>query len=224
MSFPLKVATLAAFILTAAASAMASDVSLAGSAAASYDTIPTTVRAPEAAASADNRAAADADVVFAPQTEVVQPLPSASIEKDGAGAPAPSLAALVARQDTSEALDEQSRCLAGAVYFESKGESLAGQLAVARVIINRADSGRFPDSLCGVVYQPGQFSFVRQGTMPQIRVDSGAWHQAVAIAQIALADGWDSVAEGALFFHARRVSPGWNRTRVALIDNHIFYR
>ena len=116
------------------------------------------------------------------------------------------------------------KCLAGAVYFESKGESLEGQLAVARVIINRAKSGRFADSLCGVVYQPSQFSFVRGNGMPPIRIDSRSWREAVAIAQIAMNDSWNSPAEGALFFHARRVSPGWGKAKLAMIDNHIFYR
>src|SRR3546814_2023978 len=116
------------------------------------------------------------------------------------------------------------KCLAGAVYFESKGETLAGQLAVARVVINRSQSGDFPDSICGVVYQPSQFSFIRDGRMPSIKTGSRAWHRAIAIAQIALNDSWDSSAEGALYFHARRVSPGWKHTKLASIDNHIFYR
>jgi len=116
------------------------------------------------------------------------------------------------------------KCLAGAVYFESKGETLEGQLAVARVIINRAKSGRFASSLCGVIYQPSQFSFVRGHGMPSINIASDSWREAVAIAQIALDDSWDSQAEGALFFHARRVSPGWGKTKLASIDNHVFYR
>ena len=60
--------------------------------------------------------------------------------------------------------------------------------------------------------------------MPPIRMESRSWRQAVAIAQIAMEDSWDSRAEGALFFHARRVSPGWGKTKLASIDNHIFYR
>ena len=55
-------------------------------------------------------------------------------------------------------------------------------------------------------------------------MESRSWRQAVAIAQIAMEDSWDSRAEGALFFHARRVSPGWGKTKLASIDNHIFYR
>ena len=78
--------------------------------------------------------------------------------------------------------------------------------------------------MCGVIYQPGQFSFVRGNGMPLIRLGSESWREAVAIAQIAVDDSWDSKAEGALYFHARRVSPGWGKRQLAAIDNHIFYR
>jgi spore germination cell wall hydrolase CwlJ-like protein len=137
---------------------------------------------------------------------------------------AESLAALVAATPVPDTLDPELRCLAGAVYFESRGESLTGQLAVAHVVINRAQSGRFPKSLCGVVHQPSQFSFVRGGKMPAIRESSTLWSNAVAIAQIARSGSWKNQAPGALFFHARHVSPGWRKTRIAQIDNHIFYR
>ena len=136
---------------------------------------------------------------------------------------AASLAALVAATPKPATIDPELRCLAGAVYFESRGESLPGQLAVAHVVINRAQSGRFPTSLCGVVYQKSQFSFVRGARMPAIR-QGAQWDNAVAIAQIALDGSWKNHAPGALFFHARYVSPGWRKTRIAQIDNHIFYR
>ncbi len=137
---------------------------------------------------------------------------------------AESLAALVAATPRPATIDPELRCLAGAVYFESRGESLVGQLAVAHVVINRAQSGRFPASLCGVVHQPSQFSFVRGGKMPAIREATTLWSNAVAIAQIARDGSWKNQAPGALFFHARHVSPGWRKTRIAQIDNHIFYR
>lgn len=137
---------------------------------------------------------------------------------------AESLTQLVAMHDHPAQIDEETRCLAGAVYFESKGETLNGQLAVAKVVIARRDSGRFANSLCGVVYQPSQFSFVRGGKMPAIPTSSRSWSEAVAIAQIALNDAWESPVEGALFFHARHVSPGWRMQRLAAVDNHIFYR
>lgn len=121
-------------------------------------------------------------------------------------------------------MDEETRCLASAVFFEARSESLSGQLAVAHVVINRARSGRFARSLCGVVKQRGQFSFVRGGVIPAISASSRDWREAAAIAQIALANSWENPVQGALFFHARRVSPGWKLKRVAAIDNHIFYR
>lgn len=148
---------------------------------------------------------------------------------DGADKPAPQLTAdslseLVGEIPRPAVLDPELRCLAGAVYFESRGESLVGQLAVAHVVINRAKSGRFPGSYCGVVHQRDQFSFLRGGRMPAVREASAQWSNAVAIAQIAHDGSWQTKAPGALFFHARHVSPGWRKTRVAQIDNHIFYR
>lgn len=135
-----------------------------------------------------------------------------------------TLAALVAATPIPETIDDELRCLAGAIYFESRSESLVGQLAVAHVVINRVESGRFRPTLCGVVYQPSQFSFVRGGRMPPINTEGRQWRNAVAIAQIAREGHWDSKAPGALFFHAKHVSPRWNKARVAQIDNHIFYR
>jgi spore germination cell wall hydrolase CwlJ-like protein len=179
-------------------------------------------------------------VVFGEQQEVISEIPEDVIEADrlaneeqanemsvstdfvdnGAG----SLKELVSQQSVDGELDEQMQCLAGTVYFESKGESLAGQLAVARVVMARAASPRFPNSLCGVVYQRKQFSFIRNGKMPRIDKGHRHWRNAVAISKIAVNDGWNSPVEGALFFHARYVSPGWRLKRMATIDNHIFYR
>ena len=137
---------------------------------------------------------------------------------------ATSLAELVSVQPRVAELPRELQCLAGAIYFEARGESLAGQLAVGRVIVARSRSGRFPDSYCGVVFQRSQFSFIQGNRMPNIRTSSRDWHDAVAVAQIAHAGSWRSPAEGALFFHATHVSPGWRLSRVARVDNHVFYR
>lgn len=115
-------------------------------------------------------------------------------------------------------------CLAGAIYFESKSESLQGQLAVGHVIANRANSGRFPSSYCGVVFQRSQFSFVRGRSLPYIPRSSQQWKTAVAIAKIVDSKLQASPVGKALFFHARRVSPGWRLTRVSTLGNHVFYR
>ncbi|WP_176592285.1 cell wall hydrolase [Sphingobium sp. EM0848] len=215
MSFRLKAAIIAAFALSATAAVTAADRSSASEAAPSVTSLPGTSEF--AAPSAGSKPA----VNFAAPREVAQPLAPLSNSDD---VKADNLAALVDAQGVPEDVEGDMKCLAGAVYFESKGESLEGQLAVARVIINRANSGRFADSLCGVVYQPGQFSFVRGGSMPSIHMSSHSWREAVAIAQIAMDDSWNSKAEGALYFHARRVSPGWGKRQLAAIDNHIFYR
>jgi N-acetylmuramoyl-L-alanine amidase len=160
--------------------------------------------------------------------------PAASAPPPASAEPAPepepdkpvrrSLAELVADHASAQTSDAQQECLAGAVYFESKGEPLQGQLSVAEVILNRARSGRFPASACGVVKQRGQFSFIRGGRFPAIARTSLAWKRAVAIAHIAVQDLADGPAPRALFFHAKRVSPRWRLTRVAAVGNHIFYR
>jgi len=139
--------------------------------------------------------------------------------------PTGDLASLVAQLRGTEPGSRNLECLAVGVYFESKSEPLAGQLAVGQVIANRANSGgRFPSSYCGVLFQRGQFSFVRGGHWPKVNRSSRQWQNAVAIAKIVDQELKDSAAENALFFHAKRVSPGWRLKRVASIGNHIFYR
>lgn len=214
-----------AISLSALAAFWASDTSLAGeSVNAIAGTAPATLTS---AAPGAPRLNSDSSVAFAPSREIVQPFGQADapLVPDEQIDRLRSLDAMVMTAPVEDTLDEETRCLAGAVYFEAKSESLTGQLAVARVVINRARSGRFADSLCGVVYQPGQFSFVRGRSMPAINTGSRDWREAVAIARIALENSWsENPAEGALFFHARRVSPSWNRQKIAAIDNHIFYR
>jgi spore germination cell wall hydrolase CwlJ-like protein len=139
--------------------------------------------------------------------------------------PTGDLSSLVAQLRASEPGSRELECLAVGVYFESKSEPLAGQLAVGQVIANRAHSGgRFPSTYCGVLFQRGQFSFVRGKALPSVPRASRQWQNAVAIAKIVDQDLKDSAAENALFFHARRVSPGWRLKRVASIGNHVFYR
>lgn len=162
-----------------------------------------------------------------PTTITVQPLHDAPVTTSDAETtpwPAGSLAELVDLVPVPATLSRDIDCLAGAIYFEAKSESLAGQLAVGRVIVARTASGRFPTSYCGVVLQHSQFSFVRAGTMPAIDRGSRIWRQVVKIALIVDRGAWKSPAEGALFFHAARIGPVAGKTRVARIDNHVFYR
>lgn len=124
------------------------------------------------------------------------------------------------------AMTADMKCLAQAVYFESRGEPMEGQLAVAEVVINRAKSDLYPDSYCDVITQPAQFSFVHHGRIPAADESSEAWQRAVAIAEIAQQNLWQSKAADALYFHATYVNPSWARQKVELaqIDTHIFYR
>lgn len=138
--------------------------------------------------------------------------------------PTGNLASLVEQLRGSEPGSRELECLAVGIYFESKGEPLSGQLAVGDVIANRAASPKFPSTYCGVLFQRKQFSFIRGKSLPSVPRSSKAWKTAVAIARIVDQDLKDSAADRALFFHAKRVSPGWKLTRVASIGNHIFYR
>lgn len=220
MSKILKVASMAAMAVYSIATLSLTDASAAFASPLIADMIqPVPAQSSETTASSATEAAVEADA--APAETAPQQIDTQSAQPP---LKAESLAQLVSMSDMPAEIDEETRCLAGAVYFESKGETLNGQLAVAKVVIARRDSGRFASSLCGVVYQPSQFSFVRGGRMPAIPTASQDWKEAVAIAQIAMKDSWDSPVEGALFFHARHVSPGWRMQRLAAVDNHVFYR
>jgi len=122
-------------------------------------------------------------------------------------------------------------CLAQAIYYEARGESRAGQRAVAEVVLRRVVDGRYPKTICGVVYQdagrPGcQFSFAcgRQGR----RVDWHAWKRAMDVANYELTGPGrhEDMTAGATHFHTTAVSPSWSRRflRTVRIGTHIFYR
>ncbi|MEO9634276.1 MAG: cell wall hydrolase [Parasphingorhabdus sp.] len=235
MSKTFRAASALSLALTTAAALAVTDVSFA---------LEATDETPESEIIIDPALLADEEpnesVVFADQQEVVAEIPEDVVKSDKIANDqakqssaknvgfvndgASSLKQLVRQQAVNGSLNAEMQCLAGTVYFESKSESLRGQLAVARVVLARVASSRFPNSICGVVYQRRQFSFIRGGKMPRIDTGHRQWRNAVAIAKIAMNDGWKSPVEGALFFHARYVSPGWRLKRMATIDNHIFYR
>jgi hypothetical protein len=136
------------------------------------------------------------------------------------------LYALVDRYSAGAPLDEEATCLATAVYFEARGESLEGQLAVAHVVMNRAASGKYPSTWCATVKQPWQFSFVRHGQFPTVDTNCDAWRKAQAITRLAVSNAVPSLSTDVLWYHADYVSPSWghNLTRVEKIGQHIFYR
>jgi spore germination cell wall hydrolase CwlJ-like protein len=126
----------------------------------------------------------------------------------------------------------ERKCLAEAVYFESRSEPEDGQAAVAQVVLNRATSGLYPASICGVVYQNRshyracQFSFACEGKSLRI-TEPDAWARAVRIANEVI-DGKTYLADvgGATHYHANYVRPGWARRLVKMdtIGHHIFYK
>ena len=138
------------------------------------------------------------------------------------------LYALVDKFSAGAPLTDEANCIAVAVYHEARGESLEGQLAVAKVIMNRAASGKYPSSWCGVVKQPWQFSFVnpRSGYMPSVDQSSASWRKALGVTRLVVANAVQSVPSECLWYHADYVAPSWGRrlTRVEKIGAHIFYR
>lgn len=138
------------------------------------------------------------------------------------------LYALVDRYSAGAPLDEQANCIAVAIYHEARGESLEGQLAVAKVIMNRAASGKYPSSWCGTVKQPWQFSFVnpRTGDYPRVDEASASWKKALGVTRLAVNKAISNLTDDVLWYHADYVAPSWGRrlTRVEKIGTHIFYR
>ncbi|GGD60189.1 cell wall hydrolase [Croceicoccus mobilis] len=187
--------------------------------------MPVTEAVDAADASSEDAQATGPRFVSNPVVQAVPETPTTEDKKANMIA-ASNLKDFLAGLPVPDSLDKELTCLAGAIYHESKGEPLDGQLAVARVVVARAASPKFPSSYCGVVYQRHQFSFVRGGAMPRINKASRAWQRAKKLAMIADKDEWSSEAEGALYFHANYVNPRWSKkmTRLAQIDNHIFYR
>lgn len=117
-------------------------------------------------------------------------------------------------------------CLAKNVYFESRNQSELGQIAVARVTVNRAVSGDYPTSICGVVYQHCQFSWTCS-RKASIIIDKDSWNKSIRIARLVLAfNSYQNVVKGATYYHADSVHPSWSKqmVKVGRVDDHIFYR
>lgn len=135
-----------------------------------------------------------------------------------------------------EHANTERECLAQAIYHEARGETSEGQLAVANVIVNRARSGKFPGSLCGVIYQNAdkgryrcQFTFAcdgRNDAPGERRAWASSQNLAKEIyAEYAMGEDVGALPSSALYYHTRAVHPSWANTfnRVAAVDSHIFY-
>ena len=130
-------------------------------------------------------------------------------------------------------------CLALNVYHEAKNQSLAGQIAVAEVVMNRVDDSRYPNNVCDVVKQgltykwkPSvpirnqcQFSWYCDGKS-DVAKEKEAWKESVSVAKGVYYGYLDAYLEGATHYHAYYVNPSWAETKtyITRIDDHIFYR
>ncbi|MBD3678276.1 MAG: cell wall hydrolase [Rhodobacteraceae bacterium] len=122
-------------------------------------------------------------------------------------------------------------CLAEALYFEARGESVAGQFAVAEVILNRVDSSYYPDTVCRVVNQGTgrkyacQFSYTCDG-LAEVVSEPAAWRRVGKVARIMLDGAPRDLTGGATHYHTKAVNPRWARSfpRTATIGVHHFYR
>jgi spore germination cell wall hydrolase CwlJ-like protein len=113
------------------------------------------------------------------------------------------------------------RCLSLNLHYEARGEGLAGMVAVGQVTLNRMRSKFYPPTLCGVVKQPYQFSWVKKfpnyhETVVSLRIQN--------LAVELLLGKYRDRTGGALFFHSTSVDPQWTRRQTAQIGSHIFYR
>ncbi len=129
-------------------------------------------------------------------------------------------------------------CMAKAIYYEARGEPLAGRLAVGRVVLNRVKSRYYPDTICEVVYQNAhmrnrcQFSFACDGK-PDIPRNMGAWKDAVQMSERLLCRAGNACTPTIIggqinistHYHATYVSPRWSKKlpRTGRIGQHIFY-
>jgi spore germination cell wall hydrolase CwlJ-like protein len=130
-------------------------------------------------------------------------------------------------------LSREASCLATAIYFEARGEPLKGQKAVAEVVMTRAGSGRYPGSICGVVYQNShqhlacQFTFTCDGKADRPR-DMAAWNlsKRIAVAALTKARNKRPITKWATHYHATYVNPRWasKLRKTTRIGTHIFYR
>jgi len=126
---------------------------------------------------------------------------------------------------------QEWKCLTDALYFEARGESIMGQFAVAEVIVNRASSSRFPDTVCGVVNQGAnksryrcQFTYMCDGLLESIK-DKTSYLRAGKIARMTLWDVNINLTNGALYYHAKSVNPSWAKklASTGIIGGHKFY-
>ena len=169
------------------------------------------------------------------QISVVSILASVLITINLALPPIKAYAQSAMVEEIGSQFNEEMNCLAQNIYFEAAKESYEGKLAVAQVTLNRVNSGKFADSVCGVVKQKDkingvmicQFSWFCNQAYTRLVRNQYQWEESMLAARKALTE---PVAHemlyknNAMYYHANYVNPGWKLTKVTTIGNHIFYR
>jgi spore germination cell wall hydrolase CwlJ-like protein len=181
---------------------------------------PATPPAPAAAAQAAQAAKTAPDVPVPPNVTAL-----ASTGKAAAEAPASKPVAL------TEKRNRELMCLAKAVYFEARGESETGQIAVAQVVLNRVATPFYPDNICDVVFQNQerrnkcQFSFACDGRSDRPR-NEAAWAKAITLAKKSMRGTRVEEVGKSTHYHANYVRPRWigDMVKQKQIGKHIFYR
>jgi len=133
--------------------------------------------------------------------------------------------AWTARASENRIQVDQQECLARNIYFEARGESTQGQIAVAQVTMNRVHSSRYPNTVCEVVYQRRQFSWTHT-VRDQTPRDAEAWERAQHLAEQVIEEQVGDPTNGATHYHTRSVNPSWARQlrRTVDIGVHRFYK
>lgn len=133
---------------------------------------------------------------------------------------------------TAEQRTKELDCLTRNIYWEAASEPFEGKVGVAQVTLNRMESGKFANSVCGVVYQKNvfyekvvcQFSWFCEGNHKVKAVHPPLWKESEEVAKKVLLEGFRLPSlENALYYHADYVSPGWKLPRIEKIGRHIFY-
>jgi spore germination cell wall hydrolase CwlJ-like protein len=119
--------------------------------------------------------------------------------------------------------EKQLNCLAQNIYHESRGEPIKGQLAVAFVTLNRVEDSRWPDNICSVVFQKGQFVWTPR--KPSIR-EPTAWQRANYLAKqaVALHSAGEDNTQGSVYFDGARRKQRYHKQMMVRIGNHSFYQ
>ncbi len=128
-------------------------------------------------------------------------------------------------------LAAETHCMAEAVYYEARSETVSGQRAVAEVILNRVKSKHFPNTICDVVYEGSerstgcQFTFTCDGSM-EIAPNAKSWDRSIETANLVMSGGHTPLTNYATHYHTLQVNPKWSKTMrmTRQVGSHVFYR